>query len=196
MSTGNASDILAVATSIERNVGGCGYCSSAACSSGTTGTGDGDCTVNSPVTDADYTPNAETPNWNYAVVYEVWIKLSAFGSAGFGQAYITYVHASPSKLGENTLYVDPTPCPSGWGACPPGQNCAFAPQTGSGGAGGSGGSSGTGECGPNEQIYNVGAESESICTPIPYAGYPGMAACPSGWQIDVGSEGRYCIPAQ
>lgn len=196
MLSGDASSVLAVSTSIDRNLNACGYCSNAACTAGDTGEGEGDCTVNSPATDESYTQNVLTPGWNYAVVYEVWIDLDAFGSAGFGQAYVTYVHASPSKLADNTLYVDPTPCPPGWGPCPDGQDCTFAPPTNTGGAGGGGGLGGSGGtssgCDPNYQIY-ITLEGEQECTPIPYAGYPDRAPCPDGYVLDISSEGQYCV---
>lgn len=188
MITGDSSAILAAATSISRNVGGCGYCSNAACSADSKGTGDGDCTVNSPVTDASYTANALTPNFNYDVVYEVWVRLDAFGEAGFGQAYITKIHASPSKLASNTLYVVPQACPPTWNACPDG-NCGWQ---GSGGAGGTPGTGGNGPCGTNYQVY-ITTEGASECTPIPFAGYPGFGACPEGYTLDIPSEGKYCV---
>jgi SdrD B-like domain len=67
-------------------------------------------TTNSPTTDANYTPNPTYPNWVYDVWYEVTVKLSTFGAAGFGYPDIATVHASPSKTGNNTEIVDPTSC--------------------------------------------------------------------------------------
>ena len=67
--------------------------------------------VDSPATDADYTPNSETPEWDYRVVYEAWIDLRAFGDAGFGGATIEFVHASPSKTASNTIEVKEGKCP-------------------------------------------------------------------------------------
>jgi hypothetical protein len=67
--------------------------------------------VDSPATDADYTPNSATPEWDYRVVYEAWIDIDAFGAAGFGGANIEYVHASPAKSSSNTLEVEPGDCP-------------------------------------------------------------------------------------
>jgi hypothetical protein len=202
MITGNASDVIATASSIDRNLNGCGYCQSSACSApaGTAGaTGAGDCTVNSPLTDENYTPNPATPNWNYAVVYEVWIKLDAFtAGGGFGQAYVTFVHASPSKIpGNNTLYVEPTPCPPNWTSCPPGQTC---PPSGGGGAGGGGGVAGAGnvpECPPNYQL-SITLEDNRVCEPIPYAGWPNMAACPQGYKfaVDITDESQHCVASQ
>jgi hypothetical protein len=195
--TGNAADVLAVATSTDRNINGCGYCKSAACAPS------GDCTIDSPTTDKDYTPNALTPNWDYRVVYEAWIKLDAFGDSGFGQSYITYTHSSPAKS-TDTIMVMPTPCPPEWDDpyCPPsviaeGGNCFGSPGGGTGGAGnGGGGDTGTGgggTCPPNQQTY-VTTEGASICTPIPFGGNPDMAPCPAGYHLDLATEGQYCLP--
>jgi hypothetical protein len=92
---GNASDIAAVSTSLDRDLNACGlkgYLDS------------------SPATDMNYTPNPAAPKWDYRVVYDVWAKRSAFGAAGFGAATVDFVHASPSKAGQNTLTVEPGPC--------------------------------------------------------------------------------------
>jgi hypothetical protein len=169
MVKGNASAILGATSSLDRNLNGCGA---------------SDClTTDSPATDANFTPNPDHPNWDFRVVYEVWIDANAFGAAGFGQAYITFVHASPSKLANNTVTVTPGSCPPTWDTpyCPPGQtgpNCST-----------------TGTCPPNYQLY-LETEGQSVCTPIPFAGYPGMAPCPEGYVLDTASEGRYCLPAK
>jgi hypothetical protein len=182
MKTGSADYVIGVATSMSRNLQ-CGYCQSAACSSdGSVG----DCTVNSPKTDAQFTANPLTPNWNYDVVYEVWIDITAFGSAGFGQAYVEFVHASPSKTGTNTMYVSPISCPPNLGHCTAGQDC-WVPNTGDGGT------PPTGGCPQNEQIYTA-ADGSKSCTPIPFANYNNHAACPTGYILDTASEGRYCLP--
>jgi hypothetical protein len=164
---GDASAVLGVATSIDRNLDGCGYCY----------------TEDSPATDDAYTPNADAPNWDYRVVYEVWIALDAFGSAGFGQAYIENVHASPSKLATNTVDVTSTPCPPGWDSpfCPP----ELVQKDGTCGQ--------TGKCPPNYEVY-IATEGRETCVPIPFGGYPGMAPCPEGYQLDPATEGRYCLP--
>ena len=70
--------------------------------------------VNSPATDANYTPNPAAPDWRYDVIYEAWVALSAFGTAGFGDVQLEFVHASPSKLGTSTITVTPQPCPPNW----------------------------------------------------------------------------------
>lgn len=93
---GEASHVREVTTSLDRNLNGCGY---------------GSYVESSPATDQTYTPNPAAPNWDYRVVYELWIAAEAFGTAGFGGVSIEYVHASPSKIGSNTLIVDPGPCP-------------------------------------------------------------------------------------
>src|SRR5262249_8747945 len=113
MLVGNASAILAVATSLDRNLNGCGYCSY---------------TTDSPATDASYTPNAAAPRWDYRGVYEVWIDRSALGSAGFGEATLENVHASPSKAEKDTQSVTRGDCPRTWPQCTPdlvseGLNC-------------------------------------------------------------------------
>jgi hypothetical protein len=165
---GDGSAVLDVATSIDRNLNGCGYCE----------------IVDSPATDANYTPNPDAPNWDYRVVYEVWIALEAFGSAGFGQAYIENVHASPSKLATNTVEVFASPCPETWDTpfCPPelvqpDGSCATE----------------TGECPPNWEVY-VASEGVVTCTPIPFSNYPDMQPCPEGYMLDPATEGRFCVP--
>ena len=110
MLVGNAAHVLASTTSLDRNLNGCGNCKSAACG--------GDCTIDSPATDAKYTPNTGTPNWDYRVVYEVWMDAAVFAGKGFGGASISFVHASPSKASSNTVTVTPKPC---GGGCPEGE---------------------------------------------------------------------------
>lgn len=163
---GNASDVLAVSTSLHRNLNGCGYCTQAACN--------GDCKVNSPATDANYTPNPETPKWDYRQVYEVWIKLEAFGGQ-FGQAFITYTHSSPAKTAVDTFQVTGGPCPDTWTV----PNGLPGEPTGT-------------TCPPNYQI-DITTESSTSCSPIPFAGWPNKTACPDGWTLDKTTEGRYCI---
>jgi hypothetical protein len=193
---GNVEDVLAAATSLDRNINGCGYCENTACAPS------GDCTIDSPPTDDNYTPHPDTPNWDYRQVYEVWIKLDAFGDPGFGQAYITYTHSSPSK-GTDTIMVESSPCPEEWDDpyCPPsviaeGGNCFGTPtgggEGGASGVGGAPGDSDTPTCPPNYQTY-VTTEGASLCTPIPFGGND-MKPCPSGYHLDLASEGRYCLP--
>jgi hypothetical protein len=99
METGDAAWIVEWNTSISRNLNERGYASY---------------TVDSPATDANYTPNPQAPEWDFRVVYEAWVDVAAFGNSGFGGATIEYVHASPAKGGDDTLYVKPGDCP-----CPP-----------------------------------------------------------------------------
>ncbi len=65
MLIGDAKWVLGSSSSLARNLGGCGYCESPACG--------GDCRVNSPGTDDQWTSNLSTPYWDYRVRYEVWI---------------------------------------------------------------------------------------------------------------------------
>ncbi|MBC7884781.1 MAG: DNRLRE domain-containing protein, partial [Saprospiraceae bacterium] len=95
MILGNSSDVLSATTSLDQNFNTYGYV----------------LTTNSPATDANYTPNQTYPNWIYDVWYEVEVRLSVFGAAGFGKVGITGVHASPSKTGNNTEIVTEEPCP-------------------------------------------------------------------------------------
>jgi hypothetical protein len=96
MIKGDAKSIVRWTTSLDRNLNERGYA---------------EYTEDSPATDADYTPNAATRNWDYRVVYEVWIDNAAFGASGFGGAQIEHVHASPSKASSNTITVEPGDCP-------------------------------------------------------------------------------------
>jgi hypothetical protein len=57
-----------------------------------------------------------TPAWDYRVVYEAWVKMSALGSAGLGVVRPVVVNASPSKNGQDTATFDTVDCPPGWGA--------------------------------------------------------------------------------
>lgn len=94
MIVGSASDVIGVETSLDRNMNTYGYV----------------LTTNSPATNANYDPDPAYPLWIYDVWYEAEVKLSAFGAAGFGTVDITGIHASPSKTGNNTEYVDPGDC--------------------------------------------------------------------------------------
>ncbi len=94
MMVGSATNVLSATTSLDQNFNTYGYV----------------LTSTSPATDANYTPNATSPNWIYDVWYEVTVRLDAFGAAGFGTVDISGVHASPSKTGNNTELVDPGPC--------------------------------------------------------------------------------------
>ena len=93
--------ILGSTTSMDRNLNACGL---------------GDYVTDSPGGDLTYSTSPSAPNWDYRVIYEVWVSTEAFGGAGFGSALIESVHASPSKTGENTETVLPAPCPPSPGA--------------------------------------------------------------------------------
>jgi hypothetical protein len=93
MLIGSASDVVYYNSSLARDLTACGYSSY---------------TTNSPATDANYTPNPATPNWDYRVVYDVWVAKSALPSGW--SVSIPYVHASPSKM-SSTYTVKSGPCP-------------------------------------------------------------------------------------
>lgn len=165
MLVGSAASVLAVATSIDRNLNGCGYCA----------------TVDSPLTDARYTPNSATPRWDYRVVYEAWIDAAAFGPAGPGETLLENVHASPSKAETNTVSVRVGTCPPTWPECKPdiiteGLNCGDA------GAG----------CPPGTIEYVISEGRTCVPRPIPLP--DGGLGCPSGYHLDVATEGRFCLP--
>jgi hypothetical protein len=96
MIVGDAAAVVDWSTSLDRNLNERGHASY---------------TVDSPATDADFSPNPQAPDWDFRVVYEAWIDPAAFGSAGFGGGNIEFVHASPSKAASNTLDVEPGDCP-------------------------------------------------------------------------------------
>lgn len=94
MILGSADDVVSVRTSIDENLNTSNYV----------------LTTNSPSTDINYSPNSDHPLWIYEVWYEVTVKPSAFGTAGFGIPAIASIHASPSKTGNNTEPVVAVPC--------------------------------------------------------------------------------------
>ena len=93
---GEESDVLHWRTSMDRNLIDHAYC---------------DFLEDSPLTDENCTPNPDAPNWDYRVVYEVWLRRDAFDPQGFGTAHMTFVHASPAKGGENTVEIVRQDCP-------------------------------------------------------------------------------------
>jgi len=101
MLVGSAEHVLAASSSLDRNMNGCGYCE----------------VENSPCPGSDYSGDPDAPEWDYRVVYEVWIDMAAFGSAGFCGIDMNAVHASPSKADEHTVLVEPKDCPPP--PCPP-----------------------------------------------------------------------------
>ena len=92
---GSASDVVSVNTSLDSNLNAKGYV----------------LTTNSPATNSSYAPNATYPNWNYNVVYEATVNLSAFGAAGFGYPKVVSLNVSPSKIGRTQIDVIPSVCP-------------------------------------------------------------------------------------
>ena len=96
VSIGDPSHVIDHATSLDRNLNERGY---------------SEYVEHSPATDEAYTPNPETPEWDYRLVFEIWIDLAAFGDAGFAGAFIDYVHASPAKRSSDTIEVEPDDCP-------------------------------------------------------------------------------------
>lgn len=100
---GDEAHVLAVGTSLDRNMNGCGYCN----------------IEESPCPSGDsFEPSEEAPEWDFRMVYELWIDTSAFGEAGFCRPDVEYVHASPSKADTSTILVEPDDCPP-----PPGGEC-------------------------------------------------------------------------
>ena len=165
MLVGSASSILASASSLDRDLNGCGYCY----------------TVDSPATDASYTPNPATPRWDYRVVYEVWIDAAAFGPTGPGDTLLENVHASPAKGDSDTVTVKKGTCPPDWPECKPdivteGLNC---------------GDAGTG-CPPGTIEYIISEGRTCVPRPIPQP--DGGLGCPAGYHLDLATEGRFCLP--
>jgi len=178
MLVGDSKFILASTTSLDRDLNGCGYCKSSACG--------GDCTIDSPATDANYTPNPAAPNWDFRVIYEVWVDAAVFAGKGFGGAAITFVHASPSKASSNTISVTPRPC--GGDGCPEG---AHAVETPTGKVCSTGCPTGT---------YQVETSTGTkTCSPCPMGqrpiegpnGYTCME-CPTGYTLEIDAEGYHC----
>jgi len=177
MILGDAKYILASTTALDRDLNGCGYCKNAACG--------GDCTVDSPATDTKYTPNASAPNWDFRVVYEVWVDAAVFQSKGFGGAAITFVHASPSKASTNTVSVTPKPCDGG--GCPEG---AHPIMTATGITCSPGCPTGT---------YQVETSSGTTCSKCPMGQMPvegpngnTCVSCPTGYTLQIDAEGYHC----
>ena len=165
---GSADDVIAVSTSLDRNLNNCGesYCM----------------TEHSPPTDDNFSVNPDFPEWDYRMVYEIWVRADAFGDAGFSHANISYVHASPAKQDNDTIEVEPRPCPPDWDT----------PYGGTGGGGSGGGGSGT--CPPDWEVYKQ-SEGAVVCTPIPGDNPDGGQSCPPDYTIYLQTEGEsYCVP--
>jgi hypothetical protein len=105
MNIGSAASIQEWGTSLAYSLNNTGYCTGGNCSAAGT-----NLLVNSPLTNQFYTPNPTYPDWIYDVIYEIKINKNAF-TGGFGSIQIPYIHASPSKLGTNTIYAIPGACP-------------------------------------------------------------------------------------
>ena len=105
MNTGSSAMIQEWGTSHAYSLNDLGYCAGGNCA--ILGT---NLKVDSPATDQFYTPNPTYPGWIYDVIYEVKINMTAFPD-GFGFMEIPYIHASPSKIGENSVYPEPGVCP-------------------------------------------------------------------------------------
>jgi hypothetical protein len=119
MLIGSADAVVAVSTSLDRDLNTCGY---------------GDYLESSPETDENYTVNPAAPNWDYRVVYDVWVERSAFAASGFGRASVAFVHASPSKAGKASIDVVTGDCPPKWppycsgpDGCEPKERCGDEP---------------------------------------------------------------------
>lgn len=94
MITGQATDVVRVKTSLDKNFNDNGYV----------------LINNSPLTNYNYGSNSFYPNWTFEVWYEVEVKASAFGKVGFGKPYIASLNAIPSKTGLSTEPVLPSDC--------------------------------------------------------------------------------------
>ena len=132
---GDETKILAWSSSLDENLNERGYC---------------DYATDSPATDAMCTPNPDAPDWDFRVVYELWVAHDAFDPNGFGSAYMSDVHASPSKVGTNTVPVEPDDC------------CEHDIDTGSCDDGGGGGG---GDCTTGDQCREDEFCFEGDCIP-------------------------------
>jgi hypothetical protein len=100
MELGDEAAVLAANSSLSRNLNERGYATYI---------------EDSPATDVNYTPNPAAPDWDYRVVYEAWVDASIFTDPTMVEACIDSIHASPAKIGDNTVEVFPDECPPGWG---------------------------------------------------------------------------------
>jgi len=86
---GSASDIYSWGTSLDDNINYYGY----------------ELFEDSPETDTAFTPNPDYPCWENYVVYHICIRDRVFQSGNFKDVYMSFVHASPSKNGPDTVPV-------------------------------------------------------------------------------------------
>jgi hypothetical protein len=124
VNVGDPASILAANSSLSRNLNERGY---------------GAYVEDSPATDENYTPNPAAPDWDYRIIYEVWVDANLFivnEADPFTETCVQSIHASPSKADDNTKDVLPDECPPGWGCykedgcteCDPGE--VFDPDAG------------------------------------------------------------------
>lgn len=188
MLIGDSKWVLGSTSSLARNLEGCGYCENSACG--------GDCRVNSPSTDEQWTSNSSAPNWDYRVRDEVWVDAAVFGTSGFGGVNVSYVHASPSKHADNTITVIPGPCPPPPDGCGPG-TVEFLT------------SEGAATCVPVDSVppkcaideqQILTSEGAISCAPTsgnpPTTGNPPSKTCAEGEKTLVAKDGSIiCVPA-
>lgn len=86
---GSTDDVYAHGTSFDDNINWYGY----------------HLFENSPETDSVYTPNPNYPFWEYYAVYHVCINDRVLGGNPFGYVFMSSVHASPSKIGPDTVPI-------------------------------------------------------------------------------------------
>ena len=95
-SPGTEAYVLNIGTSLNYNFNTLGY----------------ELTENSPVTDDNYTPDPDYPDWIFAVIYEIEVDGDVFGDQGFGEITIPELHVSPNKVGDNKMDTHITPEPA------------------------------------------------------------------------------------
>jgi hypothetical protein len=86
---GSTDDVYAHGTSFDDNINWYGY----------------HLFQDSPETDSIYTPNPNYPMWEYYAVYHVCINDRVLGGKPYGYVFMSSVHASPSKIGPDTIYI-------------------------------------------------------------------------------------------
>lgn len=86
---GSVDDVYAHGTSFDDNINWYGY----------------HLFEDSPETDSVYTPNPNYPYWEYYAVYHVCINDRVLGGDQFGYVFMSSVHASPSKIGPDTIDI-------------------------------------------------------------------------------------------
>lgn len=111
MPTSNcAANLASWNTSLARNLNERGFCTKV--SGVTTCTVGGvNLLVNSPPVSpaGTYNTSASFVTWDFTDTFEVVVKKTAFGAAGFGTVRVGVIHNSPAKSGSNA--ITPTPCP-------------------------------------------------------------------------------------